>query len=220
MASKKVIVFDLDDTLFYEIEYLESAYRYIAMLLEEKYSISTVFPFMLRAYYDKKNVFDEVNKNYSLDIPFDTYLSLYRNHIPVINLNSETKKVLSVLVQTNNIILGLLTDGREITQRNKIIALGLNRYIQEENMLISESFGSEKPSLNNYLYFQRKYDNHEFIYIGDNVNKDFIAPNQLNWNTICLLDKGKNIHKQDFSIPSEYLPRYEISNMSELLELI
>jgi putative hydrolase of the HAD superfamily len=130
----------------------------------------------------------------------------------------ETKEVLSTLHQSNNIILGLLTDGREVTQKNKIISLELNKYIYKKNIVISESFGSEKPSVNNYLYFQQKYyDSNEFIYVGDNVSKDFIAPNQLNWITICLLDKGKNIHKQDFSFPFEYLPQYTISNMRELL---
>jgi putative hydrolase of the HAD superfamily len=220
MKSKKIIVFDLDDTLFYEIEYLVSAYKYIAMILEEKYAISNVFPFMLQTYYDRKNVFEEINKNYSLNIPVSAYLSLYRNHIPDIHLDSKTQKVLSAFIQSNNIILGLLTDGREITQKNKINALGLDKYIQEENTVISESFGSEKPSLKNYLYFQQKYENNEFIYVGDNVNKDFIAPNHLNWKTICLLDSGKNIHKQDFSLSSEYLPQYKISNIKKLLEFI
>jgi putative hydrolase of the HAD superfamily len=221
MVNKNVIVFDLDDTLFYEIEYLVSAYRYIAMILEKKYSVSNVFSFMLQTYYNKKNVFEEVNKNYSLNISIDTYLSLYRNHVPIISLNAETKEVLSILKQSNNIILGLLTDGREVTQKNKIASLGLDKYIHEKDIIISESFGSAKPSLSNYLYFQQKYYYcNKFIYVGDNVSKDFIAPNQLNWITICLLDNGKNVHIQNFSLPSGYLPQYTISNMIELLRFV
>ena len=30
----------------------------------------------------------------------------------------------------------------------------------------------------------------------DNPDKDFIAPNNLGWTSICLIDKGLNIHKQ------------------------
>lgn len=219
MKTKKVIVFDLDDTLYKEIDFLKSAFQQIAQLIEKKYNLQGVFSFMMKCYYEQKNVFQEINNNYSLAISIDTYLSLYRNHIPNISLNAETKEILSILCQSNNTILGLLTDGREITQKNKLISLGLNKYIYEKNIVISESFGSEKPSLNNYLYFPQKYyGNNKFMYIGDNINKDFIAPNQLKWTTICLLDNGKNIHKQDFSLPSKYLPQYTISNMTELLK--
>ena len=219
MSNKKIIIFDLDDTLYCEIDYLISAYKEIAMNIETKYFVSNVFPFMLKTFYDEKNVFEELNKKYSLDIPVEKYLFQYRNHIPHICLIRETKEVLVTLLKSESCILGLLTDGREITQKNKIKALGLEQFIREENIVISETFGSAKPSLNNYLYFQQKYDNAEFIYVGDNVNKDFITPNQLNWITICLLDSGKNIHKQDFSLDSKYLSQYKISNMKELLKL-
>lgn len=220
MSDKKIIVFDLDDTLYYEIDYLTSAYNEIAMKIESKYAVSNVFSFMLGAYYDKKNVFEELNKKYSLDIPIESYLLLYRNHIPHVSLTQETKEVLSILLKTESNVLGLLTDGREITQKNKIKALMLEKYIKEENIVISDVFGSTKPSLNNYLYFHQKYDKAEFVYVGDNVNKDFVAPNKLNWTTICLLDNGKNIHTQDFSIDSEYLPQYKITDIKELLKIL
>jgi len=220
MSNKKIIIFDLDDTLYYEINYLISAYKEIAMNIEVKYFVSNIFPFMIKTFYDGKNVFKELNKRYSLDIPVENYLLQYRNHFPHICLTQEIKEVLTTLLKTEKIVLGLLTDGREITQKNKIKALKLEQFIKGENIVISETIGSAKPSLHNYLYFQQKYDNAEFIYVGDNVNKDFIAPNQLNWITICLLDSGKNIHRQDFSIDSKYLPQYKISNMKELLMIL
>jgi len=220
MSNKKVIVFDLDDTLYSEIDYLISAYKEIAEDLEIKYSITDVFSFMLKTYYAKKNVFEEMNKRYSLDIPILSYLYQYRNHIPNISLDQETKEILFELSENRNNILGLLTDGRELTQTNKIGALKLNEYIKAENIVISETFGSAKPSLNNYLYFQQKYGNAEFVYVGDNVEKDFIAPNQLNWITVCLLDNGRNIHKQKFSANPDYLPLHKIANMKELIKLI
>jgi len=220
MNNKKIIVFDLDDTLYYEIDYLKSAFKEISMNIEKKYSVSNIFSFMLKTYYNEKNVFEELNKRYSLDISIENYLFLYRSHIPHISLTQETKEVLSVLRNTENNVLGLLTDGREITQKNKIKALTLGDYIKDENIVISEKFGSTKPALKNYLYFHQKYENAEFFYVGDNVYKDFVAPNKLNWTTLCLLDNGKNIHKQDFSINSEYLPQYKITNMKELLKFL
>ena len=46
-----------------------------------------------------------------------------------------------------------------------------------------------------------------------------ITPNKLGWKTICLLDDGRNIHRQDFSCPEEYLPNVKIHTLKELLSL-
>ena len=118
-------------------------------------------------------------------------------------------------------ILGLISDGRSVQQRNKFNALGLNRWINNNDVVISEEFGSEKPSLANYEYFMKRYPNAEFTYVGDNPKKDFFAPNQLGWNTVCLLDNGENIHKQTFeSVGVEYLPKMKVKALNELIELI
>lgn len=99
------------------------------------------------------------------------------------------------------------------------MALGLERFVSEENLIISEEFGSEKPSSSNYEYFMKRFPfADEYIYIGDNLKKDFIAPNSLGWKTICLLDDDRNIHKQDFSLAPEYLPYYTVYALSEIMD--
>lgn len=66
-------------------------------------------------------------------------------------------------------------------------------------------------------YFMKKFpDCSDFTYVGDIPQKDFLAPNSLGWNTICLLD-GQNIHKQDFSLPKEYLPKVRINSLYEIV---
>jgi putative hydrolase of the HAD superfamily len=57
----------------------------------------------------------------------------------------------------------------------------------------------------------------EYIYIADNVKKDFITPNKLGWTTICLFDKGQNIHKQNFNLENEYLPHFIINSFDEII---
>ncbi|MDR1895900.1 MAG: HAD family hydrolase [Prevotellaceae bacterium] len=216
---KKIVVFDLDDTLYNEIDYLNSAFREIAEYLEATYSISNIYDFMLQKYSEGQNVYDEINKNYSLNISKEKFLLLYRNHIPDIQLDNATKTTLTIL-QKNDCILGIITDGREITQTRKIKALALSKFFEQGNIIISESFGSEKPSSANYTYFEKKYSNSKFYYIGNSTEKDFVAPNKLGWTTICILDNGKHIHKQDFSLSKEYLPKYNVRNLIEIYNLI
>ena len=38
--------------------------------------------------------------------------------------------------------------------------------------------------------------------------------------TVCLLDNGQNIHSQDFSLATEFLPQRKIKDIKELIELL
>ena len=63
----------------------------------------------------------------------------------------------------------------------------------------------------------KKYPDADFYYVGDNPKKDFIAPNVLGWETICLLDSGCNIRPQEFlSVSTAALPRCKIKSLIEL----
>ena len=225
----KVICFDLDDTLYKEIDYLKSAYREIACFAARHLngcadSVNTMasraYEWMMNAYRNGGNSFEALNHFLGLDIPVVDYLSIYRKHKPNISLSEEVVHVLSVLKE-QGIILGLITDGRSIQQRHKIEALGLSAYFDDDNLVISEEFGSEKPSLANYSYFIDKYPScHDFTYVGDNLKKDFIAPNYLGWRTVCLMDDGKNIHKQEWEkLDKTSSPLIKIDSLLELLDL-
>jgi len=215
---KKIVIFDLDDTLYKEIDFVKSAYMEIALWIGNVYGKKGVYEYMLYCYEQKLNVFLCVNSEYELDIPLVTYLKKYREHFPTIFLSNDAEYTLKRMREAN-IPLGIITDGRSVTQSNKIKALRLDRYMSWENCIISEAFGYSKPSTEAFGYFQNKYGDADYYYIGDNVLKDFIAPNQLGWTTICLLDDGQNIHKQ-VSVSDKMKPQYEIINFHGLENFI
>ena len=117
-------------------------------------------------------------------------------------------------ILSHNIDFSIITDGRSISQRNKIKALGL--YDLVKNIIISEETGFEKPHLNNFKILNRIYSNKKLIYIADNTSKDFLAPNSLNWDTICIKNNGQNIHPQDFKINVDYLPKIKVTSLTEI----
>ena len=45
--KNKIFIFDLDDTLYKEIDFLYSAYREIAGWIELKFSLKEIYAFML-----------------------------------------------------------------------------------------------------------------------------------------------------------------------------
>ena len=201
----RVICFDLDDTLYKEIDYLKSAYREIAEYAaghcegcSDCVDILAIKAYnrMLDAYREGLNAFGELNKFLGLELPISDFLYIYRTHKPKIALTEDVVQTLDAL-KAEGVRIGLITDGRSVQQRNKIEALGLGKWIEEEDIVISEEFGSEKPALANYEFFMKRYPEcHDFTYVGDNLKKDFIAPNALGWQTVCLKDDGRNIHRQ------------------------
>ncbi len=195
--SKKYIVFDLDDTLYYEIDYLKSAYQEIATSVSEKDSPS-IYAQMLDLYTQKKDVFEFLSLKYDLDKA--SLLKTYREHFPHITLRNGVKQVLEFL-KTQNVKMGLLTDGRSQTQRNKIKALDIEHYF--DKIIISEEIGTEKPHPQNYKAFIDTAES--YFYIADNPNKDFITPNLLGWHTIMIEDEQQQkIHACKENLTPDY----------------
>ena len=213
--SNTHIVFDLDDTLFKEIDFVKSAYFYVNNYLKIRYRLD-LSKDIQNCLLNNINFFDFINSQLSLNnkISINTYLNLYRFHFPNISLSDDTNIFLKELTR-KNIDFSIISDGRSITQRNKLHALGLSSLVK--NILISEETGFEKPHSHNFKLIEDIHIGKNFLYIGDNTSKDFVAPNSLNWNTCCLLDNGQNIHKQNFDLNIKYKPKKIIKSFNELM---
>lgn len=203
---QKTIVFDLDDTLISEIDYLKSAFQEIAEHIDPENK--NLYNEMFQWYQNKENVFLNLQNQYK-NTKVSDLKNLYRNHFPNFNPKSKTRDLLIELKGRGH-FLGLITDGFSITQRNKIKALDIENLF--DLIIISEEFGSEKPDEANFKVFHQ-FGTTEYYYIADNVAKDFITPNKLGWTTVCLMDEGKNIYIQDFNNELIYLPKIKINNL-------
>lgn len=218
IEKHKVIVFDLDDTLYKEIDFLKSAYRHIAGLLSNKtISECEIYQLLWNTYQEGGNAFETVIKKYGFQLfSVEWMLNVYRQHNPCILLDKETAMTLKRLT-AEGMTLGIISDGRYVQQMNKIEALGLKEYICEDNIVINTDIGHMKPDIRSFRYFMEKYGKDcEYWYVGDNTAKDFIAPNSLKWRTACLLDDGRNIHKQNFLLETSSKPDIKLKKLSDL----
>ena len=208
------IVFDLDDTLYKEIDFITSAYNYINRYINFRHNED--FSNNIKTCVEEGiNFFDfinsKLNKNQNLSI--EKYLELYRFHYPEISLSNDTTVFLEKIFK-HNIGFSIITDGRSISQRNKIKALGLHNLAK--NIIISEETGFEKPHIHNFQLLERIFPDKKLIYIADNTSKDFLAPNSLNWDTICLINNGQNIHPQDFNLNIDFLPKIKVRFLKDI----
>ena len=217
--QNKVVVFDLEDTLYQEIDFLKSGYHAVADYLTKSHGTHDLYTEMLEAYLSgEKDVFQKVLDDHHLTADKSELLDIYRYHLPQIHLDSKVRSVLEQL--KGKCHLAMVTDGRPQTKRNIINALGLSEFFKWTDVYISDEVGHLKTAPYSFEKIIDTYPDCQYIYVGDNPAKDFLVPNQLRWMTVCLLDNGQNIHPQDYTLPEEYLPQKTINNIGELLSLI
>lgn len=209
--NKTVIVFDLDDTLYNEISYLKSAYQEIAQKVDAN-KWEMLYAKMFSLYRCGENVFQYISKQYSIDV--QKLISLYRNHVPNIEPFNGVSTLFGDIKKAEGKI-GLITDGRSRTQRNKLESLGLIKYFDE--IIISEEIGSEKPNEANYKAIEKAFPDCIYYYIADNIRKDFIAPNELGWISIGVIDNGLNIHFDGhLYMTNPYTPKYFVNSVADI----
>lgn len=203
-----VIAFDLDDTLFPEIEFVRSAYREIA----RKYGWGLL---------DAMVCAPTPSEGFgSTGLAPEVFLPIYRGHHPDISLPMASLYSLTLLKNAGH-TLALVTDGRTVTQTNKIKALGLQRFINDEDIFISESLGHEKTDGEAFKRLMERHPGERYFYVGDNPEKDFQMPRILGWHTVCLLDSGQNIHQQRLEMTDEgSCPEWTIRSLYELPDLV
>ena len=219
-SKTKIIVFDLDDTLYKEVDFVLSGYRAVDSRVKAEYNFDGAFEIMRQAFEAHENPFDALEKAIDGNIDTKALVETYRNHMPDIALSRTTELTLENLAGEDT-VLCLITDGRSITQRNKIAALKLNRFILDENITISEEIGAEKTERLAFDIIAKKFPQaKQFYYIGDNTAKDFFWPNRMKWTTICIEDDGRNIHKQKFDGDRMHNPQIIISNFYEVPYII
>jgi putative hydrolase of the HAD superfamily len=212
---EKVVVLDLDDTLYKEADYRQSGFRAVCREIEALYGESLTRDFEGHTRGDG-DVLDLLCRRAGLPLSAkESLLWIYRLHTPDISLTEDVRDVLRQLEARYPVIV--LTDGRSMTQRKKMLALGLQRL----PVYISEEHCSAKPEPRRFEMIMKDYPARAYVYVADNPRKDFIAPNRLHWKTIGLRGDERNIHSQDCEgLTSEMLPNQWIDTLTELPDIL
>ena len=178
----KGFVFDLDDTLYLERDYVYSGFRAVA----QAFGDDAIADKLIRLFAeDRKNVYQRAGFS---NEECQRCISVYREHLPAICLSDAVKETLSVL-RARDCRIGIITDGRPQGQRNKMQALGLGAMV--DAVVITDELGGEMFRKPNPAAFQKMkqilgLDYSEMVYVGDNPVKDFVAPLMLGMHACWL----------------------------------
>lgn len=220
------VVFDLDDTLYDEIDYCKSGFSAVAEFLSNlpKAPPAQRISDALWQQFASGNrtrtfnaTLDELSFSYD-DKLIARLIEVYRNNYPKITLPQDSRDVLNEL--KTKYTLALLTDGFLPAQKLKVQALEIENFFQ--CIIYTEELGRQywKPSPAGFEKIMQtlkvKPDN--IVYIADNEKKDFIAPNKLGFSTIQLIRPAR-IHACK-GLEPDAAAQHTIGQISRLPDLL
>lgn len=198
MRKWQAIVFDLDDTLYPEYDYVLSGFRAIAEWIAPKINVPSHQVFAeLQGLYNagvRGTTFNQWLDQRELNIEewLDALITVYREHVPSLTPFPEVPALLDTFRRGYQI--GLISDGYLEVQKKKFEALGLASFF--DVVIYSDQWGRTawKPSRKPYEAVLEKLSVSaaKAIYVGDNPTKDFIGAREVGLFTVwCCRQTGE-----------------------------
>ena len=223
------LVFDVDDTLYEQIVPFENAFRSLFDI-----DIDMEKFYLLSRYYSDVKFEASRNGEMTMD-EYHIYriqeagkdLGVYLTDEQALNMQKEYKKnqqklkmsdiTVSILelAKKNNVKLGVITNGPSEHQWVKVDALGVEKWIPRENIIVSGDVGINKPDKRIFEVMQEKLqlDAESLFYIGDSLENDIVGANNAGWKSIWI-----NRYNKEYSPGTEIYK--EVQNNYELFEII
>ena len=224
------IVFDIDDTLYC---------RQILLLKAAEIVLGIKIPDwqeFMRIYYEKSDANMEMlesgelsthdingwryNETFRiLGLPYkpedggnaaDTYLEL-QSHMQV---SDEMAKILDAIAADPSIKIGILTAGESKHQWNKVDMLGLDRWFDRENIIVSGDTPYMKPDIELFRMFEKKFglEPSDLWMIGDSYKHDIKGALDAGWHALWI--------NRRFLGPQEITPDITVESDDELTDAL
>lgn len=217
-------IFDLDDTLYEEMQYVRAGMQSVSKYLSKKYGIE------FNKLYDscliilerdgRGKVFDKLCEDYKLKEDIKTLVEKYRGTKPKLTLYSDAEKFLMLLKEAGCKI-GIITDGNAQVQEAKVKGLNLDKWtdavLLTDRMKDEDGHSLSKPATRVYEECLKMLGStaEESVYIGDNPNKDFIGAKMLGMKTVRIIRETGMFVSEVF--PEEYEAEMTIHSLEELV---
>jgi putative hydrolase of the HAD superfamily len=219
----KAWIFDLDDTLYPERDYVHSGFRAVGEWAAERLGLSpTLVEAQLESLFDggfRKDAFQWWLSEQGLsDSLLPEMVEVYRNHAPRIAFYPDSVHVLEAVKPLCR--LGLITEGRRAAQEAKIAALGLRRWIEAAVILGEADRAEWKPSPEPFrrMLAMLSVPGREAAYVGDNPRKDFRGAREAGLYSVRIRRAG-GLHADEEPAAAEDEPDREIRSLADLMQI-
>ena len=175
LEDGRTLIFDLDNTLYAETDFLFQAYRHICISCYGSNS-GAIIDFMTNRFlsHGRQNLFDETLQRFpNEDASVERFLALLRTFQCTGKLEPFDWFRIFASSVPKDFILRIITDGNVFQQRNKLFSLGMERFCNAVSVVYTQLF-LPKPSQTSLSGFR---DRNRFVapvYIGNSaVDKQF-----------------------------------------------
>lgn len=196
------LVFDVDDTLYEQIVPFENAYKSLFDMdidMEKFYLLSRYYSDVkFEASRNGEMTMDEYHiyriqeaaKDLDVFLTDEQALNMqkeYKKNQQKLQMSDITINILK-LARKNNVKLGIITNGLSEHQWSKIEALGVERWIDKENIIVSGDYSINKPDVRIFEIMQEKLQLpiDYLYYIGDLLENDIVGANNAGWKAIWI----------------------------------
>jgi putative hydrolase of the HAD superfamily len=219
----KAIIFDLDDTLYDEMQFVRGGFKAVASCISKQNNLDQKV-----VYHTLLDVLEKHGRGQTFDITLEKLslcnmhsipklVEIYRTHEPHLSPYLEVKNVLATL-KIQGYKLGLITDGDANVQRRKIESLQIKNYF--DCMIFSDKYGVEKRKPDFFPYQKAmkelKISAREAIYVGDNPHKDFVNAKKMEISAVRIL---RGAYK-NATVSEEYDASYKIENLADIFTIL
>lgn len=191
----RCVVFDIDDTLYLERDYVRSGFRSADAWVERCLGIEGLFrqAWGLFEAGRRGTIFDESLRSLGVDPQpslVAKLVSLYRGHEPEIALLPDAASCLDAMAPRWR--LAAVTDGPLESQQQKARALRLARRLDPIVFTASlgRAFGKPSPEPFRLVQDGAAVPAERCAYVADNPRKDFGGPAALGWRTVRVRRPG------------------------------
>ena len=214
-----LVIFDMDDTLYAERDFVFSGYRAVAEKVYADHGVE-IESLLKKAFQEgcRGDLFSKVfnQLGFSHDESYIKELvDVYRSHKPNIKAYLDCQYIQKLRDVGKKI--ALISDGWLEVQRNKIEALGLSELFDE--VLFTDELGREfwKPNPKSFELICDRFQVplERAVYVADNPRKDFVAPNKLGMKTVQVV-RAQNEYGEAIVPNEEYKAEYRIETLTRL----
>jgi putative hydrolase of the HAD superfamily len=191
----RVVVFDIDDTLYLESTYVASGFRSVGRVIDERYGVSGSSDVMWQLFLEgvRGSIFDVALEKLGLDHGphlVAELVDVYRNHQPDIAALPDAEECFAALA--GRVDIAVITDGPAASQRAKVVALGLERVASLVVVTDQLGEGRGKPAHDAYVLVEKHFSVRpdQCAYVADNPLKDFVAPLERGWSVVRVRREG------------------------------
>jgi len=222
MNRWRAVVFDLDDTLYPERDYVRGGFEAAAGWAAAELGV------------ERQVVFEELWAMFEAGVRGDTFdrwldrcgfpakgnreqmIAAYRGHQPRLELYPDVLPTLTAL--RGKAQLGLITEGARSVQEMKLSALGLSLGFDKVVVLGEEDRLDWKPSPRPFELWLMGTGiaPADAVYLGDNPGKDFLGARRAGWFSIRVR-RPDGLHHDEEPFDPEAAPDLEFPDLESMI---